>query len=136
MRRSVGRIFAKSNKRSVRSIKACPGSGRCHCQSTSFPTQYPAHYRKDCMAEETQPSTDAAAQQQQMQLVLDDRDQRTVYVNGYMFQPSGEEVVLDIGFNLPRPNPQGGQPQVWFKVTDRLIMTYSTAKKLAMSLTQ
>jgi hypothetical protein len=88
------------------------------------------------MAEETQPTTDAAAQQQQMQLVLDDRDQRTVYVNGYMFQPSGEEVVLDIGFNLPRPNPQGGQPQVWFKVTDRLIMTYSTAKKLAMSLTQ
>ena len=30
-----------------------------------------------------------------MQLVLDDREMRTVYVNGYMFQPSGEEVVLD-----------------------------------------
>ena len=88
------------------------------------------------MAEETQPTTEQPGQQQQMQLVLDDRDQRTVYVNGYMFQPSWEEVVLDIGFNLPRPNPQGGQPQVWFKVTDRLIMTYSTAKKLAMSLTQ
>ena len=71
-----------------------------------------------------------------MQLVLDDRDLRTVYVNGYMFQPSGEEVVLDIGFNLPRPNPQGGQAQVWFKITDRMIMTYPTAKKLAMSLTQ
>jgi hypothetical protein len=74
--------------------------------------------------------------QQQMQLVLDDRDLRTVYVNGYMFQPSGEEVVLDIGFNLPRPNPQGGQPQVWFKISDRLVMSYPTAKKLAMSLTQ
>ena len=31
---------------------------------------------------------------------------------------------------------QGGQPQVWFKITDRMVMTYSTAKKLAMSLTQ
>jgi hypothetical protein len=76
------------------------------------------------------------AAQQQMQLVLDDRDLRTVYVNGYMFQPSGEEVVLDIGFNLPRQNPQGGQPQVWFKITDRLVMTHATAKKLANSLTQ
>ena len=72
------------------------------------------------MSEET-PGTPTPEQpgQQQMQLVLDDRDLRTVYVNGYMFQPSGEEVVLDIGFNLPRQNPQGGQPQVWFKITDR-----------------
>ena len=88
------------------------------------------------MAEETTGAPPAEGQQQQMQLVLDDREMRTVYVNGYMFQPSGEEVVLDLGFNLPRPNPQGGQPQVWFKVTDRMVMTYSTAKKLAMSLTQ
>ena len=88
------------------------------------------------MAEETTGAPPAEQQQQQMQLVLDDREMRTVYVNGYMFQPSGEEVVLDLGFNLPRPNPQGGQPQVWFKVTDRMVMTYSTAKKLAMSLTQ
>ena len=88
------------------------------------------------MSEENPTPTPDQAGQQQMQLVIDDRDLRTVYVNGYMFQPSGEEVVLDIGFNLPRQAPQGGQPQVYFKITDRMVMTYGTAKKLAMSLTQ
>src|SRR5947209_2949595 len=73
------------------------------------------------MSEET-PGTPTPEQpgQQQMQLVLDDRDLRTVYVNGYMFQPSGEEVVLDIGFNLPRQNPQGARAlrMHWRKIAD------------------
>ena len=49
------------------------------------------------------------------------------------------EVVLDLGFNMPNPNPnpqQGGQAQLLFKVTDRVIMSYINAKRLAMSLGQ
>ena len=52
---------------------------------------------------------------------------------------SMEEVVLDLGFNMPNPNPnpQGGQQaQLLFKVTDRVIMNYSVAKRLAVSLSQ
>ena len=45
-------------------------------------------------------------------------------------------VVLDLGFNMPSPNPQPGQQQLLFKVTDRVIMTYPTAKRLALSLGQ
>ena len=37
---------------------------------------------------------------------------------------------------MPNPNPQGGQQQLLFKVTDRVIMSYGNAKRLAMSLQQ
>ncbi len=44
---------------------------------------------------------------------------------------------MDVGFNVPRPNPQqGGQLQVWFKVSDRMVMSYPTAGELANSLIQ
>ena len=41
------------------------------------------------------------------------------------------------GFNMPNPNPnaQGGA-SLLFKVTDRAILSYTNAKRLAMSLTQ
>ena len=48
-----------------------------------------------------------------------------------------EEVVIDLGFNMPNPNPNSpGGPQLLFKVTDRAILSYTNAKRLAMSLTQ
>ncbi len=90
------------------------------------------------MSEET-PAAGTPEQQQQAQLLLDDRDMRVSYVNGYFFHPSltNDEVVMDVGFNVPRPNPQqGGQLQVWFKVSDRMVMSYPTAKRLANSLIQ
>jgi hypothetical protein len=77
--------------------------------------------------------------QQQVQVLLDERELKTVYSNAYRIHQSMEEVVLDLGFNMPNPNPnpqQGGQAQLLFKVTDRVIMNYSVAKRLAMSLSQ
>jgi hypothetical protein len=38
---------------------------------------------------------------------------------------------------MPNPNPQNpGQQQLLFKVTDRVIISYTNAKRLAISLTQ
>ena len=78
--------------------------------------------------------------QQQVQVLLDERELKTTYSNAYRIHQSMEEVVLDLGFNMPNPNPnpqqQGGQAQLLFKVTDRVIMNYSVAKRLAMSLGQ
>ena len=47
-------------------------------------------------------------------------------------------MIIDIGFNMPNPNPnpQGGQAQLLFKITDRVVMSYSNAKRLAGSLVQ
>ena len=86
------------------------------------------------MAEETQNQAD---QQQGVQVLLDEREMRAVYANAYRIHTAAEEVVLDLGFNMPNPNPQQqGQQQLLFKVTDRVIMSYSNAKRLAMSLQQ
>ena len=77
--------------------------------------------------------------QQQVQVLLDERELKTTYSNAYRIHQSMEEVVLDLGFNMPNPNPNpqtGGQAQLLFKVTDRVIMNYSVAKRLAMSLGQ
>ena len=77
--------------------------------------------------------------QQQVQVLLDERDLKSVYANAYRIHQSMEEVVLDLGFNMPNPNPnpqQGQAPQLLFKVTDRVIMNYSVAKRLAVSLSQ
>jgi len=87
------------------------------------------------MSEET-PITTPATGDQKVQLLVDDRELRTCYSNGYFINQTAEEVVLDFGFNLPRPAQQGQQPQVLFKLTDRVILSYPNAKRLAGSLLQ
>ena len=48
--------------------------------------------------------------------------------------PAGDDVAAaDL---VPAPGTQGQNPQLLFKVTDRVILSYSNAKRLAMSLTQ
>src|ERR1700712_2528942 len=71
-----------------------------------------------------------------VQVVLDERELKTIFSNAYRIHTTAEEVVIDLGFNMPDPNPQGGQQRLLFKVTDRVIMSYSSTKRLAMSLTQ
>ena len=77
-----------------------------------------------------------ATDPQNVQVLLDERELRTTYSNAYRIHTSAEEVVLDLGFNMPNPNPQGQGPQLLFKVTDRVIMSYSNAKRLSGSLQQ
>jgi hypothetical protein len=70
-------------------------------------------------------------------VLLDERELRTFYANAYRIHTSAEEVVIDLGFNMPNPNPnQQGGASLLFKVTDRAILSYTNAKRLAMSLTQ
>jgi hypothetical protein len=88
------------------------------------------------MAEETPTTTTTTDQGQNVQLMLDERDMRTSFCNAYRIHTTAEEVVVDFGFNMLNPNPAGGQQQLLFKVTERIIMTYSTTKRLTGSLTQ
>jgi hypothetical protein len=87
------------------------------------------------MAEELQ--TDPA--QQGLQVMVDERDIRTTYSNAYRIHATADEVVIDLGFNMPNPNQQNAgaqQQQLLFKISDRVIVSYPTAKRLAMSLGQ
>ena len=71
------------------------------------------------------------------QCLLDERELKSMYANAYRIHTSAEEVIVDLGFNMPNPNPQNpGQQQLLFKVTDRVIISYTNAKRLAISLTQ
>jgi hypothetical protein len=91
--------------------------------------------RKHSMAEDSQQSP--AQGDQQVQVLLDERELRTVYSNAYRIHTAAEEVVVDLGFNMPNPNQQPGQnQQLLFKVTDRVVMSYANAKRLAASLQQ
>ena len=90
---------------------------------------------------EQQPGTDAGQApvgdaNQQVQVLLDERDLKSMYANAYRIHTSAEEVIIDLGFNMPNPNPPQGQQQLLFKVTDRVIISYTNAKRLAISLTQ
>ena len=74
-------------------------------------------------------------QPQGVQVLLDERELKTTYTNAYRIHTAPEEVVIDLGFNMANPNNQGqGQQQLLFKVTDRVILTYVNAKRLAISL--
>lgn len=90
------------------------------------------------MSEDSTTPPAGAEGQQQVQVFLDERELKTLYSNAYRIHTAADEVIIDMGFNMPNPNPnpQGGQAQLLFKVTDRVIMSYSTAKRLSTSLTQ
>ena len=91
------------------------------------------------MAEEISPTPipTGSADDRGVQVLLDERELRTFYANAYRIHTSAEEVIVDLGFNMPNPNPNApGGASLLFKVTDRAILSYTNAKRLAMSLTQ
>jgi hypothetical protein len=70
------------------------------------------------------------------QVIIDERDLQMVYTNAYRIH-AADDVVVDFGYNMPNPNPtQQGVPQVLYKGTHRVIMSYANAKRLAGSLGQ
>ena len=88
-------------------------------------------------ANQGQAVTSAGAGDDKVGVLLDERELRTFYANAYRIQTSAEEVVIDLGFNMPNPNPNApGGAQLLFKVTDRAILSYANAKRLTMSLSQ
>ena len=88
------------------------------------------------MAEENQAQSDGGQQQQGVPVMLDERELRRTYVNTYRSHATADEVIIDLGFNMPDPNPQSGQAQFLLKMTDRVVMNYANAKRLSGSLTQ
>ena len=66
----------------------------------------------------------------QAELVLDDRDAHAAYSNFARVTATPEEVIVDFALN-PNPFRQGKQE---VKVTQRLILNFYTAKRLASAL--
>jgi len=81
----------------------------------------------------------------QVRLRIDEREMTTDYANGYRTHLTNDEVMIDFGLNMVMPLRQdaangdgkaGPDAEVLFRVNNRVIMNYSTAKRLAMTLGQ
>ena len=76
-------------------------------------------------------------QGQQVRLRIDERTMTTNYANAFRTNGTAEEVMLDFGVNLAAPaQKQGDQPEIVFQITNRVIMNYYSAKRLALTLGQ
>jgi len=87
------------------------------------------------MAEDI-PTIHSEGSNPQVQVLLDERELRQIYSNSYRIHATNDEVIIDLGFNMPNPNPQTGQQQLLLKITDRVVMSYMNAKRLSQSLGQ
>jgi len=77
--------------------------------------------------------------QQQVRLRVDEREMSSSYANAFRTNGTAEEVMLDFGVNLlnqATQQQQQAQPEIIFKVNDRVIMNYYSAKRLAITLSQ
>ena len=96
------------------------------------------------MAEETEKPLDQQAREQtgqrQVSLRIDDREMTTIYANAFRSNGSAEEMMLDFGINVVGSSPaQAGkpaQPEILFKVNNRVVMNWYSAKRLAITLAQ
>lgn len=75
--------------------------------------------------------------QRQIRLRIDEQKMQTCYANAFRTNGTAEEVMLDFGLNLAEPAPdQADQPQIVFRLKQRVIMNYYSAKRLAIALSQ
>ena len=98
----------------------------------------------------TDPQVDEQAREQtgqtQVRLRIDSKDMSTNYANAFRTHGTAEEVIIDFGLNMVMQNPQAngngaGDPskpssEILFKLNDRLVMNYYSAKRLAITLGQ
>jgi len=75
--------------------------------------------------------------QKQIRVRIDERNLQTSYMSGFRPTVTAEEVILDFGLNLVRPTGNKDNPaELVFQANNRLIMSYFSAKRLAMVLGQ
>ncbi|MCL5281876.1 MAG: DUF3467 domain-containing protein [Planctomycetes bacterium] len=73
----------------------------------------------------------------QIRVRIDERNLQTSYVSGFRPTMTAEELILDFGLNLARPTGNQENPvELVFQANNRLIMSYFSAKRLAVALGQ
>jgi hypothetical protein len=70
----------------------------------------------------------AAPTNQQAQLPINDGEMESIYVNFFRVTGNPDEVLLDLGMYSQVTRPTGPEP---VELSHRLIMNFTTAKKLA-----
>ncbi len=87
--------------------------------------------------EQVQQQAQAQTGRRQIRLRVDERTVKTSYANAFRTHASLDEVILDLGLNMPNPVTQGQErADMVFQVNDRVIMNFHSAKRLAIALGQ
>ncbi len=74
---------------------------------------------------------------QQVRVRIDERELTTGYANAFRTNATAEEVILDFGLNnVNQTSQQQETPEIIFRVEQRVIMNYYSAKRLAITLSQ
>jgi hypothetical protein len=74
--------------------------------------------------------------QQQVQIRIDESKMTSSYANTIRSATTPDEIVLDLGLNLPAQGGPNQQPVMNFQIGQRVVMNWSTAKRLYASLQQ
>ena len=75
--------------------------------------------------------------QRQIRVRVDEQNMKTSYANAFRTNGTAEEVMLDFGLNLVNPAaPQQDVQEITFRVSERVILNYYSAKRLAITLSQ
>jgi len=75
--------------------------------------------------------------QQRISLHVDERGLRTNYSNAFRVHGNPEELIVDFGMNMVNPaGDDSAQREIVFIATDRVILNYYSAKRLAITLGQ
>ena len=73
----------------------------------------------------------------QIRVRVDERNMKTSYANAFRTNGTAEEVILDFGLNMVNPVVEKADvPEITFQVSERVIMNYFSAKRLAITLSQ
>ncbi len=72
----------------------------------------------------------------QVQLRIDEQHMETTYANTIRTATTMDEVVLDFGLNLPMQGGQGQDPYMVFSIGSRVVLNWSGAKRLMLTLNQ
>lgn len=78
---------------------------------------------------------------QQVRLRVDERNLTTSYANAFRTNASADEIIVDFGLNMiiqaPQQTPEGDVAgDILFQASNRLVLNFFTAKRLAISLGQ
>ena len=95
--------------------------------------------KNDTDAAADKPLEEQAREQvgQRVRLRIDERDLRTTYANFFRTNGTADEVMLDLGLNmLAQPTGEESTPEIVCKLSNRVVLNYYSAKRLAIALSQ
>ena len=90
----------------------------------------------DTAEQDVKQAEQAAPAGDQVRLMMNQSDLKVAYANAFQSHHLKDELILDLGVQLPVQDPQTGGQAISFDVSQRVIMNYATARRLVEVVSQ